>query len=615
MNRAIIKTLLALLFVALPCRGNNNCPDEKAIASLGEKSKQTYQNFLSESLYQRLSFQYNDGQLSDQNKTILTEAAKKYTKTIKQILAEQLEYKKQVEDYTGNDWEEKFGETGLWNQLKADVLNSQVRLSQIESFRTFQNQPQQNASADDFETNARIAFVQLKAGADEHLKKTIEKWPQSRELFGKLVLEKLGFFCDYSKITPTEAALAAEAAIKNNSEKYADILSKLTNTAQLPVVFYAAGLAIEKDKPLQAMELFIEAGKDKKTIFADDADRKAANLAYSLYNQKVIDCEKTIAVLKNHLAQTADDYDALYCYAFVLKNCQRKDDSLKILEQVINSNDELALIAEYDAVMLKLDMENDYQQTSQRLDNLLQKTKLGKDNELHNRILETYCKILLNLGGTENAQKIVDLPTEKNVLTLKARAYWVLGKKAEAINHMLKAENLTKEDANFCTIILKDIGSNLDELAEAADKNFLENCINLSGKLSQQYNLLDAEILTLEFQIVQIDSNCPETLKTQIEKIREKTSLKNHDFLRLYARFHTKTGDFEKACNLWSELASATNSKNTDFWPAKYYQLLCLSKISEKDRQKAFHAAEVLLSSRRDIPQFWQKKLLNLITQ
>jgi hypothetical protein len=180
---------------------------------------------------------------------------------------------------------------------------------------------------------------------------------------------------------------------------------------------------------------------------------------------------------------------------------------------------------------------------------------------------------------------------------------------------MLKAENLTQEDANFCTITLKDISSNLDELAETADKNFLENRINLSEKLNTQYSCLDAEILMLEFQIVKIDGNCPETLKTQIEKIQGETSLKNRDFLRLYARFHTKTGDFEKACNLWSQLVSATNSRNTAFWPAKYYQLLCLSKISEKDRQNASHAVEVLLGSRKDIPQFWQKKLLTLIAQ
>jgi primosomal protein N'' len=263
-----------------------------------------------------------------------------------------------------------------------------------------------------------------------------------------------------------------------------------------------------------------------------------------------------------------------------------------------------------------LETEQNYSAATEKLYNLLQKIQTSKENkELYSQALETYCKILLNIGGTENAQKVVDLSTEKNVPTLKARAYWMLSKRVEAIDQMLKAENLTEEDANFCTIILKNIGSNLDELAETADKNFLENCINLAEKLNQQHSILDAELLTLEFQTVQVDGNCPETLKTQIENIRKRIDPKNHDFLRLYARFHTKNGNFEKACNLWSELASATNSRNTDFWPAKYYQLLCLSKISEKDRQKASHAVEVLLSSRKDIPQFWRKKLLNLITQ
>lgn len=600
--------MLILLSIALPCWSNGNCPDEKSITSLAERSKQTYQDFLTTTLYQRLSCQYNDGQLSEQNKKILTRAVKKYSEAIKQILAEQLEYKKYLEDYTGSDWENKFGSTGLWNQLKKDISNSQARLSQIKNA----NQPAQNTNKDDFETNAAIAFAQLKTGSDEHLNKTIEKWPQSRELFGKLVLQKLDTLADYSKITPTEAVLAAEAVIKNTSPNYTDILIKLADTAQLPIVFYAAGEAVQKDAPLQGLEFFIQAGKDKKQTFAADALKKSADLAYSLYNQNIIGCEKTINVLKNYLDQTADDYNGLYCYAFVLKNCQKKESAIKILEQIINSNDTIAITAEYDLIMLKLEVENDYAPAAQKLKALLEKT--DENNELYNSILETYCKILLNLGGKENAQKVVNLPAKNNIPALKARAYWILGQKNEAADHLLKAENLSPQDVDFCIIILRQSAVNFDELAEAADKNFLKNCTNLAEKINFQDTSIDAEILSLEFQLVQTDSNCPEILAQQIEQICQKTSIENPDFLRLYARFNTKKGDFEQAYDLWSKLAGV-NENNNGFWPAKYYQLMCLSKISEKKHQKAIHAAEVLLHSRTDIPQFWQKKLITLIAQ
>ncbi len=617
MNRLILKIFFALLLLALPCLADGNCPDENTIAELADKSKNCFLSFLSETLYQRLSLEYNDGRLSDRHKTELGETAQKCTETLEQILAEQLECKKQIEDYTTDDWEVRFGSNGLWNRLKTDILNSQMRLlatsrfsaiSKNEYFKIDQNQAEQDAYNNDFETDVKFAFAQLKAGSDEHLKKTIAKWPAGRELLGKLALEKLSLLDDYSKITVTEAELAAETAIKNNPEKYADILLKLTNTEQLPVVFYAAGLAVEKDKPLKAIELFTDAGKDKETTFANDAAQRAAALAYNLFNEKNLDCSKTARVFENYLSQTnADDDNILYCYGFVLKNCDRKTDSVKVFEQITERKGSLALQAEYEIILLKLESEQNYPAATEELYEFLQKIQSDKD-ELYDRALETYCKVLLNRGGRENAQKVSEILSDKNMPILKARAHWMLEEKQQTISELTKAETLTAEDANFCATVLEDIKANLDELVETCGKNLLKDCIHLAARLNA------SEILILELQIVETDGNCPQALKTQIEQLREQIDPKNRDFLRLYARFNTKIGDYKKACELWSELVPA-QSRNPDFWPAKYYQLLCLSKISEKDSQKAGHAAEVLLNSEKDIPQFWRKKLLNLTNQ
>ncbi len=616
MSRPTLKILFALLLPALSCLAEDNRPDENTIARLDDKSKNCLLSFLSETLYQRLSLEYNDGWLSDRYKTELGETAQKYTETFKRILAKQLKYKKHIEDYTVDDWEEKFGSNGLWEKLKTDISNTQMRLSlaerylaisKNEHFEIDPNQARQDAYSDDFESDVRLAFVQLKAGSDEYLKKTVEKWPQARQLLGKLALEKLSLLNDYSEITATEAALAAEAAIKNNPQKYADILLKLTDTKKSPIVLYAAGLAVEKDKPLQAMEFFIEAGKDKETVFIEDAAKRAAAIAYNLYNEKSIDCSKTTAVFENYLGQVANDYDALRCYAFVLKNCERKNDALKVFEQIAESESELAIIAEYETILLKLESEQNWPAATEELHKLLRKIPSDND-ELYGRALKTYCRILLNFGGIENAQKVLKTLEEKNMPVLRARTCWILKEKEQTVSELLNAQNLAEEDVNFCRFILEDIRTNLDELAETAGEKFLGDCINLAARLPA------SELSTLEFQTAEIDGNYPESLKTQIEQLKKQIGLKDRNFLRVYARFNTKTGDFKKAYSLWSKLLPPQSS-NPDFWQTKYYQLLCLSKISEKDSQSAGHAAEVLLNSKKDIPQFWRKKLLNLTNQ
>ena len=80
-NIAILLTPLVLCIIT--CYGAD-LPDEKTLNTFAAQSKGIYQNFLSKTLYQRLSFQYNDGQLSDQHKTTLAEAVKEHIEKIKE---------------------------------------------------------------------------------------------------------------------------------------------------------------------------------------------------------------------------------------------------------------------------------------------------------------------------------------------------------------------------------------------------------------------------------------------------------------------------------------------------------------------------------------------------
>jgi hypothetical protein len=552
MNRLTLKFFLALLLFTLPCRGDGNCPDVNAVAVISGKIERTFQNFLSETLQQRLGIEYNDGQLSEKYKKSVSDAAQKYAEALAQMLDKQIKCKEQIEDYDGNDWEEKFGSTGLWNELKNDILKSRMLLSRIDDFRTSKSVPLQITGAGNFETDANLAFAQLRAGSDEQLKKTIEKWPASRDMFGKLALEKFGSVEDVSKITPTEAELACQAALENNPEDYVALLVKLTDIEklQMPIVYNAAAVAAEKENPQKAMEFFTKAGRNKD----------AAVLAYKLYGQKVIDCEQTADVFEKYFKDAGDDYNMLYYYSFVLINCGREDDAEQILDTVADSN---------------------YRYASEALD--------------------LYCRILLNKSQGE---KVLLRLEGKDLPILKARAYWILGQKKQTLSELARAENFSDEDADSCKLILGDIIKNIDELSETLGRDFLENCTVVSEKTGET-------LLALEFQIAASESNSLKNL--EIEKSLTQADAGERDFLRISARFNTKIGNFKDAYNLWSKLLSMQSSGDS-FFAAKYYQLLCLSKLSAQDAQKAAHGAEVLLNSSQ-IGEFWQKKLQNLAFQ
>lgn len=468
-----MRSFLALLLVVSFCFANANCPDANTIADLADKSKTALDNFFSETLYQRLAVKYHNEELSKKYQTSLADNAQKYAQTLAEILAEQLELKNKIEDYNGSDWEQRFGSTGLWNNLKGDISTSQTRLNCLDDFRIFKKETYTDA----FETDANSTFMQLKTGSDERLKKLLEKWPQSKNLLGRLVLEKYGDSNDFSSMTATEAMLAVEI-----NPAFSLILLK-NEKFQLPQIYAAAAECVKDKNRQQAVELFKKAGKDEH----------AASL-----NENFI----------------------------------------------------------------------------------------------------TECKILLNKETADCANKVLATLKNEDAPMLKARAYWILKNKQQTISELVKAENLDSSDSDFCKFVINDIIKDADQMAEACGKGFIENCAVVSEKIGD-------EISAIEFRAMASDGSDLEKITGRAKKINSQ----DYASLRALARFNAKIGDFGRAYELWSKMLTISDE---NLMPVKYYQLLCLSKISAANRQTAVHAAEVLLHS-RDVPEFWQKKLQNLI--
>jgi hypothetical protein len=73
---------------------------------------------------------------------------------------------------------------------------------------------------------------------------------------------------------------------------------------------------------------------------------------------------------------------------------------------------------------------------------------------------------------------------------------------------------------------------------------------------------------------------------------------------------------FDQSAKLWAKIAElrrneipAQIQKNWHSWQAKFYELDCLAKSPQADKQNIAHAIDVLAGSYPQIPAPWAEKL------
>jgi len=137
------------------------------------------------------------------------------------------------------------------------------------------------------------------------------------------------------------------------------------------------------------------------------------------------------------------------------------------------------------------------------------------------------------------------------------------------------------------------------------------NCQN--GVFKDQSALILAELTVLSAgtDTVQLDRAEQLLLGIDAELYRL-----NIDYLRTKARLLTAGQDFSTAAVLWKKIAVLTNSQklqsrqaNIQWWQAKFYSILCFSKLAKTTKEQTIHAIDALVSSEEDTPSFWAEKL------
>ena len=131
----IISTLYGVIFILSAVISSANAiPSAEDISKPAEAAKLATDTFMQESLYLRLGYEYKGEFATLNDKENLRELAKKARDDLEAIAQNQKKLKQQIEEYQGDDWDAKYGLTGLWRKLFADLYRTTLSKCEIDFY-------------------------------------------------------------------------------------------------------------------------------------------------------------------------------------------------------------------------------------------------------------------------------------------------------------------------------------------------------------------------------------------------------------------------------------------------------------------------------------------------
>ncbi len=123
MNRTCVSVMVCVLLMGLTVQSANGDAGvaAKEVRSLGDSAVSGATTFFGKSLTLRLAYEYAGRFLSAADKTQLHDLALGASQALGQIQEDQSRIKADIEAYEGDDWDRRYGVTGLWRKLHSDV--------------------------------------------------------------------------------------------------------------------------------------------------------------------------------------------------------------------------------------------------------------------------------------------------------------------------------------------------------------------------------------------------------------------------------------------------------------------------------------------------------------
>ncbi len=120
-------------------------PAAEDINNLAKTAKLTVDTFMQDSFPLRMEYEYSGKLLTPEAREKLKKIAQKTGSELKTVIDRQQKLKTAIEDYTGDDWEQRYGSNGLWRKLSSEFYAAILNECRIDFYRAITaDSPEQN---------------------------------------------------------------------------------------------------------------------------------------------------------------------------------------------------------------------------------------------------------------------------------------------------------------------------------------------------------------------------------------------------------------------------------------------------------------------------------------
>ena len=109
-------------------------PTADEVNELSRKAKQTTEAFLRESIGLRFQYEYSGDFLTDNDRGNLGALAGRASQQLQETCESQQILKGRIEEYEGDDWDDRYGSTGLWRRLFGDLYVTNLDRCEIDFY-------------------------------------------------------------------------------------------------------------------------------------------------------------------------------------------------------------------------------------------------------------------------------------------------------------------------------------------------------------------------------------------------------------------------------------------------------------------------------------------------
>jgi hypothetical protein len=144
--KSVVKFYLCALCVLCGLKTSAAFSDIKSdMDMLANQAATISDAFMQKSVELRLGYEFRQGFALDTQAQNLRDLAQKAAAGLDEILLAQEKLKKQIENYNGEDWDARYGDSGVWRMAGEDICATKILKCRMEYYRALASPPHQQA--------------------------------------------------------------------------------------------------------------------------------------------------------------------------------------------------------------------------------------------------------------------------------------------------------------------------------------------------------------------------------------------------------------------------------------------------------------------------------------